>query len=147
MYTDDLTIEEAWSHLCDSLLNGAYSRSFNDLLTFIPRGTILEDGTTVCSDISSYTLRIVKDLFKLPDEFKIQDGNFAVGAPVPEQSERLRCLYMPTNYPYTLPWHVLQTLSTSSNNEGKKVMTHMWKSRMAPVRKRLGALESLPQLQ
>lgn len=146
-YTDDLTIEESWSCLCDSLLNPAYGKVFNDLLDFIPRGAVTSEGEVVCSDLSTYLLTQVKDLFHLADEFVIQPGYPATTSPEPEQSLRLRHLYLPTNYLYTLPWHVLQVLSSSATNESKKVQAHMWTSRMGMVRKRLGAFASMPQLQ
>lgn len=146
-YTDNLTIEESWFHLCNSLLNGAYGRTFNDLLEFIPRGTVHDDGTVECTNISDYTLRIVKDLFRLPESFPIKEGNKCQSSPSENQATKLRNLYLPINYLYTLPWHALQSLASAATPEGKEVLNHMWRSRGVLVRKRLGALKSLPQLQ
>jgi hypothetical protein len=147
MYTDDLTIEQAWECLCDSLLNDAYSKKFNDLMGFIPRGTVCDGGRVVCSGMSGYVMKVVTDLFSLPDMITIEEGHEGRSAPTEDQKVRLRSLYMPTSYLHTLPWHVQQMLAAGTTSESKKIKAHMWQSRGALARKRLGALSSLPQLQ
>lgn len=147
MYTDDLTIEQSWECLCGSLLNDAYGKQFDDLMGFIPRGSVLADSTVRGMNLSSYVLKQVQDLFRLSESITILEGQEPQGIPTEDQRLRLRSLYIPSNYLYTLPWHTLQTLKVGTTKESKKVMVHTWMSRAALTRKRLGALASMPQLQ
>jgi hypothetical protein len=147
MYTDDLSIEDAWVYLCESLLNDTYGRNFNKVMTFIPRGTVSPNGDVLCTGMSNYVLRQVRDHFRLPDSFQVVEGHGNVACPTEEQKGLLRCLYLPTSYLHTLPWHVLQMMAANTTKEGKKASAHMWQSRGALTKKRLGALASLPQLQ